>query len=355
LNTRFLQSTLFCVLSFFSTHFCAQAQTIKDTLTEIKQEKQIELRQGSQKNIDKQQENVARMMKRDWMVRILPLVAVAGVGGYFLCRSLFAGESKPLVKTPLQKQLIGVSVHTQTASDCRETVKALLPNTPLITPVAREKRSTFVSLVTCFAPPVSCLPEQGVVKKSWLKRFIFGPIHTYIMSPIRSHVAYLAVVSLAKKLWGMSSHDDTITWYSKEKTRVYQQMSQLRYYAQKIRKEKDLEAVDLDYYRETLMSMCNAFVGQVEKLCGFMQYRLEQFEKRGAYLEPDECLQVSRLISVTNKFVGSLQKKLPKDLDEPLSGLKETYADAQQFTNDLERQIGRFAEIEFEIEDRLDE
>jgi len=300
LNKRFLLSTVFCVLAGFSIPLCAEAQ-------EKKEEVRFEFRLVNQENIEQEQEKIARMFKAHWGLRIAKYVGVAGACSYALYRLFSSPDVSDIIKEKDKGPTIG-----------------------------QKQYKHLVQLLVS--------PSLWKEPRKWFKVVGFKLV---------DWIAVTAVMGLGQRIWKKTSHNDDIVWYSKEKTRTYQLMSQLRYYGLKIRKAKDLTQENLEYHRVTLASICKKFVLQVEKLCGFMQYSLKQFEKRGALFETDDLLQIPHLTAITNDFVTMLQKRLPVSSQEPLAHLRKSYEDAQQFANDLERQIGRFAEIEFDIEQRL--
>jgi len=288
----------------------------------------------SQENIDRAQNDVARTMKFHWFLRGVKVVGGLGFVGFLGYYYLFRNSGG--VKLPEVSEEKG-----KEASEVLKRISEKMQEKPLSLEGLDKRLKEVESVV-------------GAVKKAVLPPRTWGKWFVKSLSGNIKWLAFGGVTMIGQKIWNISSHDDDMKWYAQQKTRVYQQIRLLRYYSQKLRKTKELTDSEQEiYYKTSLVAFCKSIVVQVEKLCGFMQYSLQQFENRGAFLKSNETLQVPYLIAATNKVVVFFQKKFPVGVEVSLSDLQDGYAQLISFVNDLEKHIEAFIEIEHNVEDRL--
>ena len=321
----------FCVLAMFCVQaFCMDAPAVAEESSSIML--------VSQENIDQAQQQVDRTLKFHWFLRGAKVVGATGAIAFLIYYNFFRDSGEINLPEGSKEKV------AEASKDLKKVSSALVKKT----------QESVLSLETLNG---RLKKVEGIIDavedaikpktwKSWFKKKISGYAEWGLFG---------GAVAVGQKIWGISSHDDDMKWFAREKTRVYQQIGLLRYYAQKVRKTKD-DTIDSEqelYYKTSLVALCRNLVTAVEKLCGFMQYSLQQFQKRGAFLQQSEILQVPHLIATTNKLVASLQKKLPVGTKVSLDDLQDGYAQVTSFVTDLEKQISRFVQIEHDVEMRL--
>lgn len=156
---------------------------------------------------------------------------------------------------------------------------------------------------------------------------------------------------LTDKLVGQFFHEDSISWFAQNHTKIHQLCDELQEYSEKLKDVKDISDEQLSYYRQTLIGICRALVPHVESVAAFMEYQVNKFEYEGAVLTDDEQLQTPHLIASSNAFFASMNELLPSV--DSLDKLKDSLKIFAQFTTDLKLITKRFTGIENCIEWRM--
>lgn len=298
----FLLSNIFFVFSIFSKNEilipigCDTQERNKNSLCEV--------RFVNQEKIGANRLKISRVMKMHWFLRTVRFVGALGIVGY-AAYSIFKKDA--------------ISGFNGCMSD-------------------EISKKQYENLCKALRPP-------KLFSVSWFKK-----TGKYICDLFA--VGY--VMNLSDYISKKFLHDDNIKWFSKDRTYITELICQVKAYSKKINESKVLSPEDFVYYRTTILGICRELVRHVEKIGGFMEYSLEQFKNRGALLKPDEILQVSHLVVVTNQLVKSVLEMLTEEkVGDAREKLKALSGVVHQFVLDLEQQINRFSGIENAIEGRL--
>jgi len=314
----------FCAISVFAAVPCFSSDIDHQNL-----EKRFRIRRMSQENIEENKKKVAKLIRNHWWLRTAAYVTIPTAAGLYLYTKFFS--------LPSFFGFFSKAAPVEDASTAVDDSLAGGGDTPLEEPdlVATAKDvENLKARIAVLETAVNRL-KTGKKKWSWLSlagKTVFG----------------IAVTGIGKQIFAPAFHDDDMEWYVQQKTYLYPLIKQMKRFAQRITLhsfEKESQP-DLNYYRETLAGICRRLIPEIELVAGYMKYSLESFEKRGAMLENDALLQVTQLVTITNKFIDDMHALLPAKAPDTTKQVKKLYDVAGCFASDVKLRCKVFMGIE---------
>lgn len=144
--------------------------------------------------------------------------------------------------------------------------------------------------------------------------------YNWLFKPFMVAKKILAALVLSNAAIGLKSvydrffHKNSVEWYFNTVLHCEDDMKELVEISKILEKQADLTSADRDYLKTQAHIVCARMVSDVEKLAGFVQYKLAQFPEEAVILKQQTQASVQFMIKQTNLFVQDMEHALNGDV-----------------------------------------